>query len=161
MAPRTDRGKTRPGRKPASGIAPRSCSGIRNVVVRSSRTLFQIAAIAVTALIVTVGTSRLDALTRADFFTAVGEREWSEWAWRRGAAEPLAGAADRLRSGEPVDLAIFDSFVDDGWWRAMARYYLPSNRINRIEAGPDALKRAHAETVVIVRRGGLEILRER
>jgi hypothetical protein len=125
--------------------------------VKTVRTLKRIAVVGLLAVILSVGTSRLAALLSGNAFNAVGEREWFEWAWRGGVAQPL-GEVEHLRKGEVVDIAISDAVVDGRWWGAMVRYYLPLQRPGRIVPGATS---TGSNTLLILRGRKVEVVRAR
>lgn len=117
-------------------------------------------AVVVAGLILTVGAVRFIALMSGTSFTAPGELQWSEWAWREGSAEPLREADKLLRAGEPVDIAVIGWYFDEGWWRTVAKYYLPSHEIDRIEAA-DRAPAPRERILIVIDRRKLRVIRAR
>lgn len=116
--------------------------------------------IALVVMVVLVGASRFAALLSKNSFTAVGEKEWSEWSYRTGVAEPLAHAEEQLRDAEIVDLTVNEPvFFDEGWWRVMVKYYLPSHSVERIEPATGSIH-PKRRTLLILHGRKLEVRRE-
>lgn len=112
-----------------------------------------------TVTICAVGLDRGLALRSGTAFNAVGEREWFAWAYREGFAQPLATAGQYLQKDEPIDLFVGDGYFDEGWWRVMARYYLPTHDAHAVRWVDREQVVPRGRTLVLVRDRVVRIIR--
>ena len=117
-------------------------------------------ALAVGAFVILLTVYRSHQLATGRAFTAVGEKKWGEWAYRWGMAEPLRDARRQLQPGEKVDLIAHHPVFEEGWWRVMARYYLPENPVEKIQRAADPIAPGH-NTLVVVHEKSVEVIRGR
>ena len=115
-------------------------------------------AVVVTTFVVVTAAQRARELATSQALTAVGEKRWMDWAYRWGMADPLRDADRQLQPGESVELVAHHPIFEEGWWKVMARYYLPSQRVIAIRRAADPLPLKH-HTLVIVHEKSVQVVR--
>lgn len=115
-------------------------------------------AVAVTLFVAVTALQRVRELAASQPPAAVGEKRWMDWAYRWGMADPLRDAGRQLRPGEPVELVVHHPIFEEGWWKVMARYYLPSHRVVAIRRAADPTPPQH-HTLVVVDEESVQVVR--